>query len=554
MNKNVARLFVAGAIAFSLGCQSPGNDGGGEASISADGLVKHIKALSDDKLAGRAPATEGSEMGMKYIAEQYQEYGLKPAAKDGSWFQYFDIIGLTAETPKAMTMRSGGKELTLNDYDDYIAFSGVQEDVAQVENVEIVFVGYGVQAPEYDWDDYKNADLKGKVFLMLNNDPQGAGDDPEFFAGNARLYYGRWDYKYEKAAEMGAAGAIIIHTTPSAGYPFQVVQSSWTGEQFELPYEGGPKMPFKAWTTFEATQKITDLAGKNLDELLKAAETRDFQPVPLGVEFSFSMNNRVRKLKTANVLGLLEGHDEKMSEEIVIFTAHHDHLGAREDAADDGIYNGALDNASGVATMLEIAKAFANMPEPPSRSLLFAAVAAEESGLLGSKYFARHPSHHPGKIAANINIDGANIWGETNDVEVIGHGKSDLDDVVQELAEKQGRRVVPDQSPDKGYYYRSDQFSLAKIGVPAVYLGTGVDFKGREEGWGKKVQDEWTQIHYHQPSDEYNDSWDLSGAVQDARLYFQISLRAANSAVMPGWRPGDEFEAIRKKMLQEASQ
>ncbi len=518
-------------------------------AINEARLRAHIKFLSDDLLEGRAPATRGSELAMKYIASQFEEIGLQPGAADGTWFQPFDIIGITSKVPETITLRKGSKNLTLKFWDDFIAFSGVQEPVAEVKDAEIVFVGYGIVAPEYDWDDYKNVDVRGKILLMMNNDP--AGDDPNFFGGDARLYYGRWSYKYEIAAKKGAVGAIIIHTTPSAGYPYQVVQTSWTGEQFELPYEGGPKMPLKAWTTEEATRKLVALAGKDLDALRQMAETRAFQPVPLGVKLSIRIENRIRKLKTANVLGLLPGSDPELKNEVVVYSSHHDHLGIGKPVKGDSIYNGALDNASGIAGLLAIAQAFAELPTPPKRSILFAAVAAEESGLLGSEYYAKHPTFPPGKIAANINIDGMNIWGRTRDIVYIGYGKCELDRYAKAIAAQQGRVVKPDQFPDKGYFYRSDQFNFAKIGVPAAYLDSGVDFIGRDEDWGRQQMEQWTRVHYHQPSDEYQDNWDLSGGVEDTQLAFWLGVKVANAPEMPKWYPGDEFEAARKKALSE---
>lgn len=542
--KIIALLSI---VVFSFwGCRKATDETAAN-SITEAGIAEHIKFLSNDSLSGRAPATHGSEIGMRYIADQYQMMGLEPGANDGTWFQYFDIMGITTAVPEEMHITKSGTFLTLKSWDDFVAFSGVQDEKAEVMNAELVFVGYGIEAPEYDWNDYKDVDVTGKILLMMNNDP--ATENSDFFAGNARLYYGRWSYKYEKAAEKGAAGAIIIHTTPSAGYPFQVVQSSWSGEQFELPYEGGPKMPIKAWTTEEASKRIARLAGMDLDELRAKAEEKSFRPVPLGVGLSFKMQSRIRKLKTANVLGLLPGSDPTLRDEVVVYSAHHDHLGIGRPAGADSIYNGALDNASGVACMLEVAKAMASLPEPPKRSMLFAAVAAEESGLLGSKYYASHPTFPAGKIAANINIDGANIWGKTTDIVAIGFGKSEMDDYINELATAQGRTVKPDQFPDKGYYYRSDQFNFAKIGVPAAYLDTGVDFIGKEPGWGKKVIEEWTEKYYHQPSDEYNESWDLSGAAEDSRLCFWLGLKVGNADKMPAWYPGDEFEAARKKAI-----
>ncbi len=348
----------------------------------------------------------------------------------------------------------------------------------------MVFVGYGIQAPEFGWDDFKGQDLKGKVLLMLNNDPDW---DPQLFGGDTRLYYGRWSYKYESAARQGAAGAIIIHTTPSAGYPFQVVQSSWSGEQVELPAADEPRIQVKGWLTEDASRELAKLAGQDLDQLVQAAKSKDFKPVSLGVTTSFDFKNKLNRSSTANVYGVLKGSDPKLSEEYVIYTAHHDHLGVGEPNAEgDKIYNGAMDNASGVAQVLAIGKAFKAMPQPPKRSIMLLLVAAEEQGLLGSKYYAEHPTVPPGKIAANINIDGGNIFGRAKDIVYVGKGKSTIDDYVDAIAPMQGRVVTPDQFPDRGFFYRSDQFNFAKIGVPALYLDAGTDFIGKPAGWGKE--------------------------------------------------------------------
>ncbi|HEY2414389.1 MAG TPA: M28 family peptidase, partial [Pirellulaceae bacterium] len=347
-------------------------------------------------------------------------------------------------------------------------------------------------------------------------------------------------------------GAIIIHTTPSAGYPFQVVQTSWSGEEFELAETSGPRLEMRGWMTEDASKKVVSLAGLDLDQLRAAAEKRDFKPVPLGVKLSLDMTCDVRKHKTANVLGLLPGSDPKLSDQTVVFMAHHDHLGLAKErnAQGDNIYNGAIDNASGAASLLTIARAAASLPKRPARSILFAAVGAEEQCLLGSLYLAEHPPLPPGNLAAVINIDGLNFIGPTHDVNVIGLGKSNLDELVEGVAKWQNRVVTPDHFPDRGYYYRSDQFSLAKIGVPGVYLHSGVNVIGKPEGWGKQQIDKWTETHYHQPSDEYSDDWDLRGALQDIRLLYYVGLAASNRPEMPKWKEGDEFEAARKTAIE----
>lgn len=534
---------AAPAIAVSAEMERAG------AAINAQALRNHIAYLADDALGGRGPGTEGDEMARQYLATTMQEIGLQPAF-DGSWEQPFELVGVETENPDTWTFAGadGGVALTsLAHSDEFIANSGVQEGSAALTDAEVVFVGYGIVAPEYQWDDYKGQDLSGKVLLMLNNDPEW---DPELFAGETRLYYGRWTYKYEEAARQGASGAIIIHTTPSAGYPWQVVQTSWSGPQFELPAEGEPRLQVKGWVTEEAAGKIAELAGMDLAELTESARSRTFEPVPLGVTTSIELPTEITRVETANVGGLLPGSDPQHRDEVVVYTAHHDHLGTGEpDEEGDAIYNGALDNASGTATVLTIADALSDLEPAPWRSTLFLFVAAEEQGLLGSKYYALHPSFPPGKIAANINVDGANIWGRTRDITYIGHDKSSLDEVVEGFAQVQGRTVKPDQFPDRGFFYRSDQFNFAKIGVPAIYLDTGLDFVGRPQGWGREQVDRWTEEDYHQPSDEVSEDWNYEGMVEDAKLLFHIGAFLATTPEMPTWNPGDEFEEARQEAL-----
>jgi Zn-dependent M28 family amino/carboxypeptidase len=519
-------------------------------AIRPELLRAHVRFLAHDLLEGRGPASRGDQLTQAYLAAQMEALGLEPAGPGGSWFQPFDIVGINTHAPEVLPVTKGGEKVELRYREDYIAFSGVQQPEAGFPEAEIVFAGYGIVAPEYGWDDFKGQDMKGKVLLVMNNDPE---DDPALFAGKTRLYYGRWGYKYEQAARAGAAGAIIIHTTPSAGYPWQVVQSSWSGEQFELPYEGGPQVQLKSWVTEDAARKIAKLAGQDLDALRAAAQKKDFRPVPLGVRLGIALRNDVKKKQTANVIGRLPGRDPALSAQAVVYTAHHDHLGVKEGAkaGEDAIYNGAYDNATGTAALLAIARAATALPQRPRRSLLFAAVAGEEQGLLGSQYFAGHPTVPAGQLAANINMDGMAINGRTKDLTMIGLGKSSLDDWILALAAMQGRTVKPDQFPDKGFFYRSDQFSLAKVGVPAAYFDEGIEVIGKPEGWGKKQKEEYEAKDYHQPSDELRPTWDFSGAVEDAQLFFYLGLKVANANAMPTWKPGDEFEAARKKALAD---
>jgi hypothetical protein len=455
-----------------------------------------IKEISDDRYEGRGPGSRGDEAARKYLVERMVELGLDPGAEDGGWEQPFDLVGVNATQPETWTFAGHDRSMTLKQWDQFIAGSGVQEDRAEISEAEVVFVGYGIQSREYDWDDYKGVDLNGKVLLMMNNDPDW---DPDLFAGETRLWYGRWDYKYLSAARQGAAGAIIIHTSPSAGYPFQVVQTSWTGVQFELPAGDEPRSQINAWITEESARDLVAMAGLNLEELREAAYNRDFEPVPLGITTSIAMDIAIDRVQSANILGLIPGNDPVLKGEVVVYTAHHDHLGIGTPNEDgDAIYNGAFDNATGVAQVLAIAKALKALPQAPRRSVLINLVGAEEQGLLGSEYYAANPTFEPGKIAANINYDGGNIWGHTHDVTFIGLGKSTIDEIAKMIAEEQGRVVV----------------------------------------------------NYHQPSDEYDPSWTFEGMVDDALLGFWTGLAIANADKKPTWNPGDEFEAARLEALK----
>jgi len=519
----------------------------------ASQLDRWISDLSSDAMGGRGPGTEGDVMARQYIADVMAEMGLEPAAADGGWEQPFDIVGINASVPETWTfVADGGGSVDFAFWDEFIAHSGVQMERAEITDADLVFVGYGIQAPEYGWDDYGDADLAGKVLVMLNNDPDW---DPDLFEGDRRLYYGRWTYKYESAAAQGAAGAIIIHTDASAGHPFRVVQPSWTGPQFELPAEGEPRTQINGWLTEDAARRLFELAGVDYDETLESARSADFEPVPLGITTSLALANEVTSEQTANVLGALPGSDPERADEWIVFSAHHDHIGISPDESlEDRIYNGALDNAAGVAQILALAGELAAQDPGPSRPMLFAFVGAEEQGLLGSKYYAAHPTVPPGKMAANINYDGGNQWGLTRDVTYIGYGKSSLDEVVEAAAAEQGRAVLPDQFPDRGFFYRSDQLNFARIGVPAIYLDNGTDFIGRPEGWGLEQLEAWTANVYHQVSDEYvppgeEGGWNFEGMVQDIQLGLACARSISENPEFPAWNPGDEFEAARLAAL-----
>ena len=520
------------------------------ANVITDPYMREIIAeISSDDYEGRGPGSRGDEMTRNYLVRRMAELGLRPGGDDGSWEQLFELVGVNAQQPETWVFEGHGETKTLKQWDQFIVGSGKQQERIDVADAELVFVGYGMQAPEYDWDDFKDADLDGKVLLIMNNDPDW---DPELFEGETRLWYGRWDYKYLMAGKMGAAGAIIIHTTPSAGYPFQVVQTSWTGEQFELPAGDESRTEFNGWVTEDTARELVAMAGHDLDELRERAFNRDFEPVPLGITTSIGMDVEINRSESANVLGLIPGRDPELKDEVVIYTAHHDHLGIGTPNEDgDAIYNGAFDNASGVALVMGIAKAMMALPEAPRRSVLIAMVGAEEQGLLGSLYYAQNPTFPSGKIAANINYDGGNIWGDTHDVTYVGLGKTTIDHLVELIGNEQGRVIKPDQFPSRGSFYRSDQFSFARIGVPAAYLDPGTDFVDRPAGWGAEQVDHYVGHNYHQPSDEYDPSWNLDGMITDAQLGFWVGLAIANADEMPRWNEGDEFEAVRLEALAE---
>ena len=542
----VAPMALAQSVAVSGAAEKVAN-----AQITRATLEAPTRFLSDDLLEGRRPATRGDELSRLYLSRELQALGYQPGGPGGTWEQPIDVVGVTAKTPEKWSFTGKGGSVELKWFDEYMGASGVESTRGGFENADVVFIGYGIEAPEYKWDDFKGTDVRGKVVVMLNNDPDW---DDKLFAGKARLYYGRWTYKFESAARHGAAGVIIIHTTPSAGYPWQVIQTSWSGEQFELPAEGEPRVQFRGWATEDAARKLAKAGGQDLDKLIAAARSRNFKPIPLGLKTTFSFENKVSRAKTANVAGLLPGSDPQLKSEVVVITAHHDHLGiGPPDATGDRIYNGAEDNASGCAQALAIARAMAALPERPRRSVLILFVAAEEQGLLGSQYYAQHPTFEPGKIAMNLNIDGGNFLGRTKDLTLIGYGKSSLDAIVKTLLEKQGRVLLPEQFPDRGYFYRSDQFNFAKIGVPALYFKKGTDVIGKPPGWGTEQHEEWEAHTYHQPSDQITAQWSFDGMVEDAKVGFYAAWLVAQADAMPAWNKGDEFEAIRLAALKKAS-
>ena len=520
-------------------------------------MLEDIKVLSSDEFEGRAPGSKGEELTVKFLQDAFTKIGLKPGNTDGTFIQPLPLVGITATNTRPLTVTGPGKKTTFRWSDDVVAWTKRVADTASIENSEIVFAGYGVTAPEFRWDDFKDVDVKGKTILVLVNDPQipSASDpaqlDPALFNGKAMTYYGRWTYKFEEGARRGAAGILIVHETGPAGYPFTVVQGNLR-ERFDLitPDKNMGRASIEGWVTLDAAKKLLAQAGQDFDALKKQALTRDFRPVPLGLQASLAIRNTMRTIQSKNVLAKLEGSDPQLRDEYVVYTAHWDHLGRGAAVDGDDIYNGALDNASGVAAVLEIARAFASVEPKPKRSVLFLMVGAEEQGLLGAQHYAEQPIYPLAKTLANINIDGVNQWGRTKDITVIGMGASDLDDYLRDAAAEHGRALRPDPESEKGFYYRSDHFNFAKKGVPALYTDTGIDFVGKPPEYSQQKRDEYTNKDYHAPSDEMKPDWDLTGAVDDTQLLFLVGYRVANAAKFPEWKPGNEFKAARDAMLK----
>lgn len=554
MRRRAARVAAVAACLALCACASQAARRGSERaeddleraarSITPASLAAPIRFLADDALEGRGPGTRGDALARLYIATSLEGLGLEPLFPGASFEQPVELLGVTTHAPRTWTFRCGARRESFAAGDEWVAVSGPAREHAALEDAEVVFVGYGIEAPEYGWDDFKGADLRGKVLLVLNDDPDW---DPELFAGERRLYYGRWTYKYESAARQGAAGAIVIHTTESAGYPWQTVRSSFRGESSRLAgAAAGRGLEIEAWMTEDAARRLAALGGHDLGELVAAARSRSFAPVPLGVRTSLRVKSEVRPYRSGNVAGTLRGSDPELRDEVVVYTAHHDHLGIKPDASGTPqIHNGALDNAAGVAQLLAVARAFTELPEPPRRSILFVALAAEEQGLLGSEHFVREPPVPVERMVANFNVDGGNVLGPARDVTVVGLGKSTLDRAVREAAARQERTVTDDPFPDRGLFYRSDQLNFARVGVPALFVGQGVDYVGRPPGWGREQIEAWTERHYHQPSDDYDPTWDLSGMVDDARLLFLAGWLVATADQAPAWLPGDEFAPLR---------
>jgi Zn-dependent M28 family amino/carboxypeptidase len=558
--RRVGVVVAALAGITAWGVSHPAAQGWKAPAFTADAVMAHVKVLASDEFEGRAPGTKGEDLTVAYISEQFRKVGLKPGNPDGTYVQKVPMVGITADPATSLVFRKGPATQTLAFKDDVVAWTKRVEARVGIDASDVVFVGYGVQAPEFQWDDYKGVDLAGKTMIVLINDPPVPDPadptqlDPKTFGGRAMTYYGRWTYKYETGAEQKAAAVFIVHETGPAAYPFSVVQSKVT-EQFDVAMADGNRgrAAIEGWITLDQAKRLFAMAGQDFDALKAKAATRAFTPVPLGVQASMTLRNRIRTLDSRNVAGLLPGSDPSLRSEFVLYTAHWDHYGIGPEIDGDRIYNGALDNATGVGGMIEVARAYAAHSPAPKRSLLFLAVTAEEQGLLGSDYYARHPLYPLDKTLAVINMDGLNIYGRTKDLTVVGLGASDLDDYAAEAAAAQGRALRADPKPENGSYFRSDHFPFAKQGVPAINAGGGDEYIGRPKGWGQQVSDAYTAQHYHKPSDEIRPDWDLSGALEDLQIYYAVGARAASTSTWPQWKPGSEFKARRDRMMGKGS-
>jgi len=520
-------------------------------TISSGRIRAHLKFLSHDLLEGRGTGQPGGDIAAQYIGTYLHLSALLPGGAGGSYMQRVPLVGVEVQ-PETTLAFTGAASAPLKYKDDFVLWSETQQPTVDSSG-ELVFVGHGVVAPEFKWDDYKGADVAGKVLVMLVDDPPT--DDPAVFGGKARTYYGRWTYKYEIAAKRGAIGALLIHTDESAGYAWDVVRNSWARERAfnELDPRAPAPLRQAGWVTETTGRALLKASGKDFDALRSAAAKADFSPVTLGLSSNAHVVSKIRKMDTANVIGYVPGSDEALKDQAVVITAHYDHLGIGDpDEQGDRIYNGAYDNASGMGTMLEIARAFRLATVKPRRAVVFIAAAAEEMGLRGSEYYASHPTFHPGKIAANLNLDGVSVLGPSKDMSFLGGERSGLKQYLEDASKEFGFTIIPDPHPEQGSFYRSDHFNFAKIGVPAVSVEHGTQFEGHDPAWGQAQWKEYNEKRYHRQSDEYQSSWDLEGAQKTAMVVFYLAYRVASADAMPSWNPGDEFAAARESAMKSA--
>lgn len=537
---------------FLLALAACRNTGIGPAldAITEEGIKGHIATLASDEFLGRAPATVGEEKTISYLAEEYKKLGLLPGAGD-SYFQKVPLVKITADHSMMLRFTGGKSPVMLKYSDDFIGGSSQRKDLISLDNSEVIFVGYGINAPENGWNDYEGLDVRGKSVLIMVNDPGYATGDSSLFDGRAMTYYGRWTYKYEEAARQGAAAAIIIHETGAASYPWEVVRNSWSGPQFYLEDDMTAASPLqvRGWITGEAAMKLFASAGLDYDKLTAAASERGFTPVRTGLKFSARFDNRVEYTSSNNVAAYWPGGERP--DELVIYTAHWDHFGVNNSFTGDTILNGAVDNATGTAALLEIAKAFTRLPERQKRSVLFLSVTCEEQGLLGSDWYARNPVYPPEKTAGVINIDVLNIFGKTWDMNITGWGYNQLEEYAVAVLERHGRYAAPDATPERGGYFRSDHFSFAKVGVPSLSLSKGIDNVEHGKEWGREQSNRWNMENYHKPSDNYEPGkWNFEGMIEDVKVYFEIGYDLSMTTAFPEWSAGVPFKALRDEMMQ----
>ena len=552
------RSLFAALIAFPLFAQAPAAPtpvASAFEEMRAEAIRAHTKYLSSDLLEGRGPGTRGDALATAYVASQFEAIGLQPAGDGGTYFQKVSLLGITTQAERSrVAFTKGGAPLfgPLAYRDQFVGGNQSQREKVAIDS-EVVFVGHGVVAPEYRWDDYKGFDARGKTLVMLVDDPPASVQEPDLFSGRARTYYGRWTYKYETGAARGADAVILVHTDAAAGYGWQVVRNSWTGEQaYVRRREGEPALGFAGWISAKTAQELFAAAGTDLAALTRAAGSRDFRPVPLGVRFSAEISSTIRPFNTSNVVAKLEGSDPSRAHEAVLYTAHHDHLGIGtpdDDDPSDTIYNGAIDNATGTATLIELARVWSRVRPRPGRSVYFAAVAAEEQGLLGSEFLGEHPPVPAGRIALAINYDAMSLFGEVGSVTMIGADRMTFFPTISRVTGAMSLKIIPDQAPEQGSFYRSDHFSLAKVGVPAFSIKQGLDVAGLPPDAGRAMSRQYRDKHYHQASDEFDPTWDFAAAAQMARLGLWLGWEAANTAEMPNWVEGAEFRGVRDRAL-----
>lgn len=545
---NLRKISVALTLsALALACSERAKE---DYQIQISDFEPHVIALSSDEFMGRMPFTEGETLTLNYLEEEFKKLGLQPGNGE-SYFQDVPMMSITTKPAPQMKIQSSAGEVNLNGFEDYVLWTQRIDPKIAFEDAEIIFAGYGIVAPEYGWNDYENLDVAGKIVMVMVNDPGFGSTEQGIFRGNTMTYYGRWTYKFEEAARQGALGTLIIHDTEPAGYGFNVVQNGWNSSKLYLDSRGVEKYRpvFEGWVTLPTARQLFGLAGMDAEEVMRSAKASGFKPVSLGLKASSQMEVDVKYAMSKNAIAMVEG--TKRPNEYLIYSAHWDHLGiGKPDDKGDSIYNGALDNASGIAALMALGKAFKE--NKPERSVVLLAVTAEEQGLWGSAYYAENPIFPKEKTIANINIDGVNHIGKMRDVSVIGVGQSDLEDLLKDELQKVGRYSAPEPTPSAGYYYRSDHFNFAKIGVPALYFGTGIDHVENGKAYGLQKQMDFTINHYHKPSDEYvPGDWDLEAAIDEVQLYFSVGKRLVNQNVWPKWKDGSEFKAIRESYMKK---